>query len=147
MKCLSAVYNESILMVQCCHLVTVQRCLPSNKRMCCNYTPFTLTAQTHDAVKEQVASSTGGILDKAKDVVNNTTSSVFGTIGGVGKYISMADSKLKPETTELRATVSMYMPDTLALNYNIEYNEISLSDATNGWNRLFFYTIGQYTKH
>ena len=82
------------------------------------------------------------ITNAAGNVYNNAVNSVTNMVGGftdkisgsfnkLSNLTSMVDSTLKPETTELKATISLYMPDTLAVNYNVEYNEISLADATN----------------
>lgn len=82
------------------------------------------------------------ITNAAGNVYNNAVNSVTNMVGGftdkisgsfnkLSNLTSMVDSILKPETTELKATISLYMPDTLAVNYNVEYNEISLADATN----------------
>jgi hypothetical protein len=58
---------------------------------------------------------------------------------GVAKAADVAQNLqayLKPEMKQVTTSVSLYMPDTLAMNYHAEYNELSLMDATNGMNRI-----------
>ena len=100
-------------------------------------------ADTIGNINSNISNTFGSsITNAASGVYNNTVNSVtniaegnFGKAGGfiqkIANLSSMVDSVLKPETTDLKATVSLYMPDTLAVNYNAEYNEISLADATN----------------
>lgn len=39
---------------------------------------------------------------------------------------------LSPETSKTHATINLYMPDTLSMNYNQEYDTVSLVQATGG---------------
>lgn len=43
---------------------------------------------------------------------------------------------LKPQKKETRTVVSLYMPDTLAMNYHAEYSDLTLTEATNNMNRI-----------
>jgi hypothetical protein len=43
---------------------------------------------------------------------------------------------LKPDTKKTATVISLYMPDSLSMNYHAEYSELSIMDATNGMNRV-----------
>lgn len=45
-------------------------------------------------------------------------------------------SYLKPDKKQIATTISLYMPDTLSMNYHAEYSELSIQDATNSMNRV-----------
>jgi hypothetical protein len=45
-------------------------------------------------------------------------------------------SYLKPDKKQVATTISLYMPDTLSMNYHAEYSELSIQDATNSMNRV-----------
>jgi len=45
------------------------------------------------------------------------------------------NAHLKPNKKETKTVVSLYMPDTLAMNYHAEYSDLTLIEATNGMNR------------
>jgi len=46
------------------------------------------------------------------------------------------NTEIQPGTTKTKASIVLYMPDTLAINYNQNYTELSLIDATGGLNRV-----------
>lgn len=43
---------------------------------------------------------------------------------------------IKPEKKKTETVISLYMPDTLSMNYHAEYSELTLMEATNGLNRV-----------
>ena len=51
-------------------------------------------------------------------------------------FVNNIQKNLQPELTKTVATISLYMPDTLAMDYNAQYSELSIMDATNGYNRI-----------
>lgn len=77
-------------------------------------------------IQETIASISGADLKdtgtaavaKTADIAKNTT------------------AYLRPETKKTATTISLYMPDTLAMNYHAEYSEMSIMEATNGLNRV-----------
>lgn len=54
----------------------------------------------------------------------------------VSSFVSNLNTKLEPKTTKTKASIVLYMPDTLAINYSQQYTELSLIDATGGLNRV-----------
>lgn len=85
---------------------------------------------------------------KKKDALNSATEAGKSVInsGGVAAGASTAaglatglsqstEAFLKPPVSQTTTTINLYMPDTLAMNYNAGYTEISIMDATSGWNR------------
>jgi hypothetical protein len=43
---------------------------------------------------------------------------------------------LQTEKIETKTSISLYMPDTLSMNYHAEYSDLTLMDATNSMNRV-----------
>ena len=43
---------------------------------------------------------------------------------------------LKPEKKKTATVVTLYMPDSLTMNYHADYSELTLMEATNGLNRV-----------
>ncbi len=72
-------------------------------------------------------------------IVNNGLKSVapqiLEKIGEGTKTLENLLVNLQPQTSKATAAISLYMPDTLSMNYNQNYSVLSLSDATNGLSR------------
>lgn len=83
-----------------------------------------------------LGSAYDGVVNKVSSLASDGLNSVTGAFSKIAGTTSMVDALLKPEVTELKATVSLYMPDTLSVSYSAEYNEISLADATNNALRI-----------
>ena len=64
---------------------------------------------------------------------SSTIQSAAAKAADVGKNLQVY---LKPEMKKVTTSVSLYMPDTLAMSYRADYNELSLQDATNNMNRV-----------
>jgi hypothetical protein len=77
---------------------------------------------TYDSIsqtkREEVAGKAQAVTAKSADVAQNL------------------QSYLKPDKKKVATTISLYMPDTLSMNYHAEYSELSIMDATNGMNRV-----------
>lgn len=68
--------------------------------------------------KEEVSGKAQAVVAKSTDVAQNL------------------QSYLKPDKKKVATTISLYMPDTLSMNYRAEYSELSIMDATNKMNRV-----------
>jgi hypothetical protein len=86
-------------------------------------------------------------VEKTKDAANTTLNdpkkaleqAKNNAVAGFAKAADVAQNLqayLKPEMKQVTTSVSLYMPDTLSMSYNAEYNELNLMDATNGLNRV-----------
>lgn len=90
---------------------------------------------------DQVTSDTSGTYNKIVNnfsltgLIESGTEAATSTVKAVGEFAGKADtvirSLVKPKTTESKAVISLYMPDTLETSYTANYNEISLSDELN----------------
>jgi hypothetical protein len=68
--------------------------------------------------REEVSGKAQAVAAKSADVAQNL------------------QSYLKPDKKKVATTISLYMPDTLSMNYHAEYSELSIMDATNSMNRV-----------
>ena len=77
---------------------------------------------TYDSIRQTTREELGGkaqaVTAKSADVAKNL------------------QAYLKPDTAKTATVISLYMPDTLSMNYHAEYSELSIMDATNGMNRV-----------
>jgi hypothetical protein len=77
---------------------------------------------TYDSIsqtkKEEIGAKAQAVTAKSADVAKNL------------------QAYLKPDKKEIATTISLYMPDTLSMNYHAEYSELSIMDATNSMNRV-----------
>ena len=77
---------------------------------------------TYDSIsqtkREELAGKAQAVTAKSADIAQNL------------------QSYLKPDRKQVATTISLYMPDTLSMNYHAEYSELSIMDATNGMNRV-----------
>jgi hypothetical protein len=77
---------------------------------------------TYDSIsqtkREELADKAQAVTAKSADVAKNL------------------QAYLKPDTKKTATVISLYMPDTLSMNYHAEYSELSIMDATNGMNRV-----------
>jgi hypothetical protein len=77
---------------------------------------------TYDSIsqtkKEEIGAKAQAVTAKSADVAKNL------------------QAYLKPDTKKTATVISLYMPDSLSMNYHAEYSELSIMDATNGMNRV-----------
>jgi hypothetical protein len=77
---------------------------------------------TYDSIsqtkREELAGKAQAVTAKSADVAKNL------------------QAYLKPDTKKTATVISLYMPDSLSMNYHAEYSELSIMDATNGMNRV-----------
>jgi len=76
---------------------------------------------------KKALSSEGGEIEKSTNVASNGAINVKKVKTGEN-----LNTLLSPETSKKYATINLYMPDTLAMNYNQSYDTISLVEATGG---------------
>ena len=91
----------------------------------------------HFDVKETISKALGAVDTTS---AANTASNVAGGLkaGAVATkdFVNNIQKNLQPELSQTVATISLYMPDTLAMDYSAQYSELSIMDATNGYNRI-----------
>ncbi|NBP03704.1 MAG: hypothetical protein EBU90_27125 [Proteobacteria bacterium] len=68
--------------------------------------------------REELGAKAQAVTAKAADVAKNL------------------QAYLKPDTKKTATVISLYMPDSLSMNYHAEYSELSIMDATNSMNRV-----------
>jgi hypothetical protein len=94
--------------------------------------------QTISGLLETSPAPTGTTQDleaRKKDIISR---SVNGNAVAV-KAASIAkdlQTFLKPEKKKTATVVTLYMPDSLTMNYHADYSELTLMEATNGLNRV-----------
>jgi hypothetical protein len=66
--------------------------------------------------------------DKVKSIVSNVTENIGqkGVGGFIGELLTKG-VKISPQTTQPKAYISLYMPDTLTAQYNASYDQLSLT--------------------
>ena len=84
-----------------------------------------------ETATNQASAGTGGGISGFVQTVENLGKSALQSIGNIDtkKNISAA---LSPKKTKNAAVINLYMPDTLAMNYNHEYGELNLADIGGG---------------
>ena len=88
---------------------------------------FQVQAQVNTAAASSSASSSESFLDKAKATLANAGKALFGNI-------TNTNSPKAPGQVE--TIINLYMPDTLNVTYDNPYDELSLTEATGGVNKL-----------
>jgi hypothetical protein len=96
------------------------------------------------ALTDSIVKAADDPIEAGKNALSNIRSSLsldsFASAGSttiqkVGEIASSADtiirSLVKPKTTEAKAIISLYMPDTLESSYTANYNEIMLAAELN----------------
>jgi hypothetical protein len=72
-------------------------------------------------------------FESAKDT---TKSQLEQTVKAATGLVQNIQANLQPERSKNAATISLYMPDTLSMNYSQQYETLSLGEATNQMSRL-----------
>jgi hypothetical protein len=98
---------------------------------------FTDAAKATQEAAQKLADDPLGAVQNAytnitKVTLDDTLALGSKTVQALGSLAAKADTSIrslvKPKTTETKAFVSLYMPDTLESSYTANYNEISLTD-------------------
>ena len=84
----------------------------------------------------------GGIATKGKQAWDGVKSALVST---KDMNIDINSAVKAPTGDKIATNITLYMPDTLAMNYHAEYSELTLVEATKGFNRLFE-TVGSVAK-
>jgi hypothetical protein len=90
---------------------------------------FATQATTTTAASGSSASSSEspGIFSKIATVVGGAASSVLG---------NLTSTNTPQAAGQVQTIINLYMPDTLNISYNNQYDELSMTDASGGLNRL-----------
>lgn len=88
-------------------------------------------------VKKTLSSVSGSVDTSSVSAAASSAAGAAQTAVVTGaKALQDIQKTLTPKLTDKAMTISLYMPDTLSMNYHAEYSELSLMDATNGMNRI-----------
>ena len=100
----------------------------------------TAATDTTSATSSGASSSeSGGILGKISGAISSvlpTSVTTAASTIGKGVFGSLTSPTTTQAAGQVQSIINLYMPDTLAVAYNNNYDELSLTQATGGGNRL-----------
>ena len=79
--------------------------------------------------------TSGDILTKVKAGTSELVGSISGSFNSL-KSVETIQSILKPKTTNILATIALYMPDTLSMSYSSDYEGFSLTSDLGAAGRI-----------
>jgi hypothetical protein len=79
------------------------------------------------AISDGIKSAVGGSSETAQNLVGKATDGIGKGYEKIGEYIPTS-LQISPTTTQSKAYISLYMPDTLTATYSADWQEMSLGD-------------------
>lgn len=76
----------------------------------------------------QALSSVGGSISGGTGLFSGVTDSIGKSISEVGGFFQNNSLSISPQTTQAKAYISLYMPDTLNATYSATYDTLSLTN-------------------
>jgi len=87
------------------------------------------------AVSDGIKSAVGGSSETTQTLVGTATEGIGKGYEKIGEYIPKS-LQISPTTTQAKAYISLYMPDTLTAQYSADWQEMSLGDMGAGISTL-----------
>jgi hypothetical protein len=78
-------------------------------------------------ISDGIKSAVGGSSETAQSLVGKATDGIGNGFEKIGEYIPTS-LQISPTTTQAKAYISLYMPDTLTAQYSADWQEMSLGD-------------------
>ena len=79
------------------------------------------------AISDGIKSAVGGSSETTQNLVGTATEGIGKGYEKIGEYIPTS-LQISPTTTQAKAYISLYMPDTLTAQYSADWQEMSLGD-------------------
>ena len=78
-------------------------------------------------ISDGIKSAVGGSSETVQSLVGKATDGIGNGFEKIGEYIPTS-LQISPTTTQAKAYISLYMPDTLTAQYSADWQEMSLGD-------------------
>jgi hypothetical protein len=88
-----------------------------------------------EAIGNGIKSLTSDTSQFTEETVQTATESIGRGLNAIGEFIPTS-LQISPTTTEAKAYISLYMPDTLTATYSADWQEMSLGDLGTGISTL-----------
>ena len=88
-----------------------------------------------EAVSNGIKSAASGSSETTQELIGRATEGVGDGYKKIGEYIPTS-LQISPTTTQAKAYISLYMPDTLMAQYSADWQEMSLGDMGTGISTL-----------
>jgi len=93
------------------------------------------TGALGEAVSNGIKSAASGSSETTQELIGRATEGVGDGYKKIGEYIPTS-LQISPTTTQAKAYISLYMPDTLMAQYSADWQEMSLGDMGTGISTL-----------
>jgi hypothetical protein len=87
------------------------------------------------AISNGIKSAASGSSETTQDLIGRATEGIGDGFQKIGEYIPTS-LQISPTTTQAKAYISLYMPDTLTAQYSADWQEMSLGDMGTGISTL-----------
>jgi hypothetical protein len=88
-----------------------------------------------EAVSNGIKSAASGSSETTQELIGRATEGIGDGYKKIGEYIPTS-LQISPTTTQAKAYISLYMPDTLMAQYSADWQEMSLGDMGTGISTL-----------
>ena len=93
------------------------------------------TGAIGEAISNGIKSAASGSSETTQELIGRATEGVGDGYKKIGEYIPTS-LQISPTTTQAKAYISLYMPDTLTAQYSADWQEMSLGDMGTGISTL-----------
>ena len=93
------------------------------------------TGAIGEAISNGIKSAASGSSETTQELIGRATEGVGDGYKKIGEYIPTS-LQISPTTTQAKAYISLYMPDTLMAQYSADWQEMSLGDMGTGISTL-----------
>ncbi len=93
------------------------------------------TGAIGEAISNGIKSAASGSSETTQELIGRATEGIGDGYKKIGEYIPTS-LQISPTTTQAKAYISLYMPDTLMAQYSADWQEMSLGDMGTGISTL-----------